>query len=102
MKIKDLYGNISDRSYKLKYIYFYIGMLLVTISAYDSGIPWFGLSIIAGAISLLLCGAHPFKSIETFKDEISKSGSSVKIFLVENNVLIFVIILPFIFKMIIY
>jgi hypothetical protein len=77
-------------------------MLLVAISAYATNIPWFGLAMLAMAISILVCGAHPFKSIEEVRYNIIKSNNKLKIFVFEHTVSLFVIILPIIFKVVFY
>ena len=102
MNIKILYRKLSDKSYALKYIYLYVCILLVVILAYATKMPWFGLSMVAMAISLLICGAAPLKSIDEFRQDIIKSNNKLKIFVIEHTFSLFVVILPIMFKIIFY
>lgn len=87
---------------RIKFIYFYILMLLVAMAACQSGIPWFGLSMGVGAIMLMACGASPCKSVGEVRSALRNPEHRLKRFVFENSVLLFVIFLPFILKWLFY
>ncbi|WP_215782487.1 hypothetical protein [Paludibacterium sp. B53371] len=96
------YRHACRKSHRIKFIYFYILMLLVAMAAYQSGMPWFALSMAVGAITLMACGASPCKSVGDVRSALGAPDHRLKRFFFENSVLLFVIILPFILKWLFY